>query len=236
MNAHFNNCLRQSASIRRDLDAFASGSTANPALQGQIHASLAAFTRSLSEYDGLAAQELAVEKKTKAQDRSRGFRGELAEYRERLEELKRENEERQATTARTELLGRRPHITSTPENPYSLPQPTYTSPFAPATPATQQQLLSREQHTYRETSLLSQTHSTVDSFLDRGRDVLADLSRQRDVMKGTQRRLYSVGTTLGISGDTIRMVERRAKQDKWIFWGGVVVFVGFCWLVLRYLR
>jgi len=56
------------------------------------------------------------------------------------------------------------------------------------------------------------------------------------MLKGTQRRLYSVANTLGVSGDTIRMVERRAKQDKWIFWAGVVVFFGFCWLVLRYLR
>ena len=56
------------------------------------------------------------------------------------------------------------------------------------------------------------------------------------MLKGTQKRLYSVANTLGVSGDTIRMVERRAKQDKWIFGVGVVVFFGFCWLVLRYLR
>jgi Golgi SNAP receptor complex protein 2 len=49
------------------------------------------------------------------------------------------------------------------------------------------------------------------------------------------RRLYTVANTLGISGDTIRMVERRAKQDKWIFWTGVVVFFVFCGLVIHYL-
>lgn len=56
------------------------------------------------------------------------------------------------------------------------------------------------------------------------------------MLKGTQRKLYSVANTLGISGDTIRMVERRAKQDKWIFWAGVVIFVIFVYLVLRWLR
>jgi Golgi SNAP receptor complex protein 2 len=66
--------------------------------------------------------------------------------------------------------------------------------------------------------------------------VLGDLSQQREMLKSTQRRLYSVGNTLGISGDTIRMVERRAKEDKWIFGAGVVVFFLFCWLVLHYLR
>lgn len=49
-------------------------------------------------------------------------------------------------------------------------------------------------------------------------------------------RLYSVGNTLGISGDTIRMIERRAREDKWIFWTGVVVFLLFCWLCVHFLR
>lgn len=80
------------------------------------------------------------------------------------------------------------------------------------------------------------TNSQLDEFLDRGRAVLGDLGQQREMLKNTQKRLYSVANTLGISGDTIRMVERRAKQDKWIFWAGVVVFLGFCYLVLRYLR
>jgi Golgi SNAP receptor complex protein 2 len=56
------------------------------------------------------------------------------------------------------------------------------------------------------------------------------------MLKGTQKKLYSIGNTLGISGDTIRMVERRAKQDKFIFWGGVIVFVVFVYFVLRWFR
>lgn len=83
---------------------------------------------------------------------------------------------------------------------------------------------------------MSSTNAQLDEFLDRGRAVLGDLGQQREMLKGTQKKLYSVATTLGISGDTIRMVERRAKQDKWIFWGGVIAFFVFCYLVVRYLR
>lgn len=83
---------------------------------------------------------------------------------------------------------------------------------------------------------MASTNAQLDEYLERGRAVLGDLGQQREILKGTQRKLYSVGTTLGISGDTIRMVERRAKQDKWIFWGGVLVFFGFCWAVLHFLR
>ena len=88
----------------------------------------------------------------------------------------------------------------------------------------------------RENTFFNKTSEQLDEFLDRGRAVLGDLGQQRDMLKGTQRRLYTVANTLGISGDTIRMVERRAKQDKWIFYGGVVIFFAFCWLVIHCLR
>ena len=99
-----------------------------------------------------------------------------------------------------------------------------------------QQNYSRESHALREQSFFQQGNAQLDEYLERGRAVLGDLGHQHEILKGTQKKLYSVGTTLGISGDTIRMVERRAKQDKWIFWGGCIVFFGFCWLVLHYLR
>ena len=38
--------------------------------------------------------------------------------------------------------------------------------------------------------------------------MLGDLGQQREMLKGTQKRLYGVANTLGVSGDTIRMVER----------------------------
>jgi Golgi SNAP receptor complex protein 2 len=83
---------------------------------------------------------------------------------------------------------------------------------------------------------MSRTNEQLDGFLERGKAVLEDLGQQREILKGTQRRLYSVANTLGVSGDTIRMVERRAKQDKWIFWACVVVFFVFCYLVIRWLK
>ena len=83
---------------------------------------------------------------------------------------------------------------------------------------------------------MSSTNAALDEYLERGRAVLGDLGDQREMLKGTQKKLYSVGNTLGISGDTIRMIERRAKQDKWNFWAGVIIFFLFCWLVIHFLR
>ncbi|KAI4216156.1 MAG: hypothetical protein LQ351_001656 [Letrouitia transgressa] len=155
----------------------------------------------------------------------------------------------QTAQARTELLGRRPHNTSTPENPYAQTSLPSNSPLFAARSQSHQQSSNhnlslgtsrqdydRETHALREQSFMSSTNSALDEYLERGRAVLGDLGQQKEIMKGTQRRLYNVANTLGVSGETIRMVERRAKQDKWVFWGGVIVFFGFCWLVLHYLR
>lgn len=149
-------------------------------------------------------------------------------------------------TNRSELFGRRPHHAATPENPYADHALPRSSAFGTANAGRSAAgglsfgagpgNYDRETHALREQSFFTQTNTQLDEFLDRGRAVLHDLGQQRDVLKNTQRRLYSVGNTLGISGDTIRMVERRAKEDKWIFWGGVVVFILFCWLVLHFLR
>jgi golgi SNAP receptor complex member 2 len=156
---------------------------------------------------------------------------------------------------RNELLGRRPHHGGmTPENPYAQSSSSSAGlQGSSSSGGNQNQLFagrqqdggglsfgtndpSRESHALREQSFFAQTNSQLDEFLDRGRAVLGDLGQQREMLKGTQRKLYSVANTLGISGDTIRMVERRARQDKWIFWGGLVIFVAFCWLVIHFLR
>jgi Golgi SNAP receptor complex protein 2 len=132
-------------------------------------------------------------------------------------------------------------MTATPDNPYAhSPYASNSTPnrygastipaYVPPADAT------RESHAFREQSFFQQASTQMDEFLERGADVLGNLGQQREMLKNTQRKLYSVGNTLGISGDTIRMVERRARQDKWIFWGGVVIFFTFCYLVLRWLR
>ncbi|KKK25441.1 hypothetical protein AOCH_002356 [Aspergillus ochraceoroseus] len=242
-NSLFNSALKQSSAIRRDLDTFSqSPATSSAALQGQIAASLASLSRTIDDYSALSKRELIPEKQEKAFERVKNFRAELQDYRNHFDQLRKERESAQSVTNRNELLGRRPHHTSTPENPYAQPSASHASPFAPSSsrpgagfggPSAD---YNRETHALREQSFIGSTHSQIDDFIDRGRAVLADLGQQREVLKGTQRRLYSVANTLGVSGETIRKVERRAKQDKWIFWGGVILFFLFCWTVLHFLR
>ncbi|KAK8119142.1 uncharacterized protein PG998_003768 [Apiospora kogelbergensis] len=218
MNTAFNSALKQSTAVRRDLTSLTSGGASTPAALGSLSASLTSFSRTLDEYDELAKHELV-----------------LSDYRQQYNVLKEQRDEAQHTQSRTELLGRRPFATSTPENPYA-------NVGAAAAPTGGGQMsmgtgdYSRETHALREQNFFDSTNSALDEYIARGQAVLGDLGAQREMLKNTQKRLYSVANTLGISGDTIRMIERRAKQDKWIFWAGALIFFGFCWLCLHYLR
>lgn len=116
--------------------------------------------------------------------------------------------------------------------PFQAQQPLHRHPHRRPPP----EEYTREQHAFREQTFMSTTNAALDEYLERGRAVLGDLGQQREMLKGTQKKLYSVANTLGVSGDTIRMVERRARQDKWVFWVGCVVFFGFCWVVVHFLR
>jgi hypothetical protein len=92
-NALFNSALRQSTSIRKDLDLFADSSSPSPALQGQISASLTSFARTIDDYGKLAKQEPIQTKQEKALERAKTFKAELSEYRDHFGRIKSANED-----------------------------------------------------------------------------------------------------------------------------------------------
>ncbi|TQS32928.1 hypothetical protein Golomagni_06743 [Golovinomyces magnicellulatus] len=244
-NVVYNSALRQSKAIRSDLTNLEAKGQATPAEIGNVSASLASFSKSLDEYNSLARQEIVPTKQEEAHSRVKKFREDLSGFRNKIDTLKKAREDAQYQNNRTELLGRRPY-NATPENPYAnVSTTTTTSAFGPRHTGAGSQAPpmnmgsadeAREAHAFREQNFFNNTNQALDDYIARGQAVLGDLGQQREMLKNTQKRLYSVGNTLGISGETIRMVERRARQDKWIFWAGVIIFFGFCWLVLHYLR
>ncbi|EPS36574.1 hypothetical protein H072_9827 [Dactylellina haptotyla CBS 200.50] len=218
MNSLFNSALKQSQSLKRDIDNFqGSPVTSSPALQGQISASLASFNRTIDDYDAMAKRELIPAKQEKAKERVKNFRTQYSEFKDQFDKLKNQREEADTLSNRNELSGRRGHSSATPDNPYS-----YSTPPAAANrpagstafgaPLTSSNL-TRESHALHEQTFLSRTNDALDEFLARGRAVQEELAMNKLTLKDTQRRLYTVANTLGISGDTIRMIERRAKED-----------------------
>lgn len=203
-----------------------------------MSASLSTFAKTLDEYQNIARQEIVPKKQEEAFERVKKFREDLTDFRSQVDSLKKAREETQHQANRTELLGRRPY-NATPENPYAnvtQTQSTFQPRHPPQPLTTGSGDEAREAHAFREQNFFSNTNQALDDYIARGQAVLGDLGQQREMLKSTQKRLYGVANTLGLSGETIRMVERRAREDKWIFAAGVVVFFLFCWLVLHYLR
>ena len=74
MNSLYTLALRQESSLESDLSSlsqlYASSSTSHPAstsaLHGQINASLAAFDRTIEDYDSMAKREIVDQKRDKA--------------------------------------------------------------------------------------------------------------------------------------------------------------------------
>lgn len=88
------------------------------------------------------------------------------------------------------------------ESPFRTPTPNYPNSYDHISSL-------RESHALREHSFVQQTHSQLDDFIAQGREVLDNLVDQRNMLKGTQRRLLDAANTLGLSRDVIGWIERR---------------------------
>ena len=90
----------------------------------------------------------------------------------------------------------------------------------------------RETHALHEHTFLQETENRLDDFIAQGREVLDNLVDQRNVLKGTQRRLVDAANTLGLSRDVIGWIERRSKQDTVLFIiGAIFTFFCFYWIL-----
>ncbi|KAL8277034.1 hypothetical protein RQP46_010568 [Phenoliferia psychrophenolica] len=92
----------------------------------------------------------------------------------------------------------------------------------------------RTKHALGENDFLHSTGATLDQYIAQGQAVLGNLAMQRDMLKGTKRRLLSAANTLGLSRSTIQYIERRTKGDFYILLvGGAFTLFSF-YLILKY--
>ncbi|KAI5890656.1 V-snare-domain-containing protein [Schizophyllum commune H4-8] len=238
MNSLYTSGVRQTSSIQADLERMKGGDT-SAALLGQISASLAAMQRTVDDYDSMAKREMIKAKQEKALMRVQKFRQDYSELRQTFERLKAEAAQQKAAEERASLLSPNPAdaarrrfagpSTSTPSDTVS------ESPFRSASATPQSMYSNRERHALDEHSFIRDTDSKLDEFLAQGQAVLDNLVDQRNMLKGTQRRLLDAANTLGLSRDVIGWIERRSTQDMYIFFAGCVVTFGCFFLIWKYL-
>ncbi|KAH9485468.1 Protein transport protein bos1 [Psilocybe cubensis] len=252
MNSLYTSGVRQTNSLQADMERLRNGDTSS-ALIGQISASLSAMQRTIDDYDSMTKREIIKAKQEKAQMRVQKFRADYADLRSQFERLRGEAAAAQQEANRAELISassasaslssasdsRRRFQNTVPTNstlhPGLRPQHEIVSesPFRGSTP--QPGMGGREFRALDEHSFIQSTDTKLDEFLAQGREVLDNLRDQRNILKGTQRRLLDTANTLGLSRDVIGWIEKRSTQDTYIFLGGAV-FTFFCfYLIWRYL-
>lgn len=74
----------------------------------------------------------------------------------------------------------------------------------------------------------------VEDLLQSGAGILENLRNQHMTVKGAHRRLYDIANTLGLSNTTMRLIERRAYQDQFILFGGMVFTLIVIGLIVFY--
>ncbi|KPV74552.1 uncharacterized protein RHOBADRAFT_37599 [Rhodotorula graminis WP1] len=247
MNSLYTLALRQSSALSADLKhldsladpASASSSSSKPpaSLHGQVNASLAALERTVDDYDAMARREIIDAKREKALSRVARFRQDLAEFRNEYDRVKLRARQQETASNRSELFA----SSSSAANPYaastSASASSFSSQHAYGTSADYAGSVhnnARTNHALREHDFVQSTGATLDAYLAQGQAVLGNLANQRDVMKGTQRRLLSAANTLGLSRSTITFIERRTKEDYYILVGGGMATLVCFWMILRY--
>ncbi|OCT60093.1 Golgi SNAP receptor complex member 2 [Xenopus laevis] len=78
-------------------------------------------------------------------------------------------------------------------------------------------------------------HQGIDDLLGSGSSILEGLRDQRKTLKGAHKKILDVANMLGLSNTVMRLIEKRAFQDKVIMIGGMLLTCVFMILVIKYL-
>ncbi|CAG9823393.1 unnamed protein product [Phaedon cochleariae] len=81
---------------------------------------------------------------------------------------------------------------------------------------------------------LHNAHQGVDEMLHTGVNTLESLRSQRMTLKGAHRRIVDMANTLGLSNHTMKLIQKRASEDKVILILGMVITLIVIALVVIY--
>lgn len=89
---------------------------------------------------------------------------------------------------------------------------------------------SLQQHTQ-----MNSAHRGVDDMISTGGNILESLRNQREMLKGARNKMVSIGNTLGLSDHTMKLIERRLREDGWVMLAGMFVTLLIIGLVIYFL-
>ncbi|XP_032831401.1 Golgi SNAP receptor complex member 2 [Petromyzon marinus] len=84
-------------------------------------------------------------------------------------------------------------------------------------------------------SSLRNAHSGMDDLIASGSGIIDGLRDQRRTLKGAQKKILDVANMLGLSNTVMRLIEKRATQDKAIMVVGMLITCLIMIAVVKYL-
>ncbi|KAI5728985.1 hypothetical protein M8J77_023930 [Diaphorina citri] len=81
-------------------------------------------------------------------------------------------------------------------------------------------------HNLQHQQSLVNVNNRTDELLHAGMSMLNNIREQGMTLKSTQLRIRNIANTLGLSNTTMRLIEKRVKEDKYILLGGMAVTWG----------
>lgn len=77
-------------------------------------------------------------------------------------------------------------------------------------------------------------HRGVDDLLGSGVSILQSLREQRDRLTSTKNRLTGIFGSLRLSNTTMKYIEKRLKEDRYILYGGMAITILIIIIVMMY--
>ncbi|XP_028842156.1 Golgi SNAP receptor complex member 2 [Denticeps clupeoides] len=84
-------------------------------------------------------------------------------------------------------------------------------------------------------SSLHNAHRGMDDLIGSSSSIMNGLRDQRGTLKGTHKKMLDVANMLGLSNTVMRLIEKRASQDKFLMIGGMLLTCIIMVLVVKYL-
>lgn len=84
-----------------------------------------------------------------------------------------------------------------------------------------------------EPGFMQQTSYALDDFLLQGQASLSNLREQRNILKSARGRALNSSSTLGVTKNLIQFINRRSKQDWYLFLAVVVVTIFLIFIIIR---
>lgn len=89
-------------------------------------------------------------------------------------------------------------------------------------------------HSLQHHNSMLNAHRGIDDMLNHGQNILENIRSQGSRLKGVRKQILDMGNTLGLSNHTMKIIEKRISEDKYVLYIGMVVTLLIIFIFIYY--